>query len=133
MFEFCKGIYSVDLFKKTELLILELLEWNLKTITPFQFVHFYISKGVVFSTDKSLIRAFDGKLLRFLRKYSEFFVDLSLQEYSFLKNSSHILACAAIACARKAIGISPIWNEELIEFTQTEFSSLKSCFDELYE
>ena len=86
----------------------------------------------MFSSDKSLLRAIDGKLLRFLRKYSEFFVDLALQEYIFNKYSSHILACAAIAGARKAIGITPIWNEELIEFTGIEFCIIKPCFDQLY-
>ena len=132
LFKFCKGIYSIELFEKTELLILQLLEWNLKTISPLQFVQFYISKGIIFSTDKSFLRAIDGKLLRFLRKYSEFFLDLALQEYTFNKYSSHILACAAIAGARKAIGVIPIWNEELIEFTQLEFWTIKPCFDQLY-
>jgi hypothetical protein len=130
--DFCRGTYSVDLFKKSELLILELLDWNLKSITPYQFSQFYLSNGCTFSSDKSLIRDIDAKLLRYLRKYAEFFVDLSLQDYEFIKYNSHIVACASIAGARKATGLVPIWNDELIELTHTTWEEIESCFKSLY-
>jgi hypothetical protein len=133
LFDFCKGTYSVELFKKTEVLILELLEWKLKTITPFQFIHFYLSKGVVYSSDQTLIRGVDAKLLRFLRKYTEFFVDLSLQEYTFNIYSSNILACAAIAGARKAVGLYPFWSVELEDLTGVYWRDISDCFEQLYK
>ena len=130
--EFCRGTYSFDLIKKSEVLILELLEWNLKTITPYQFTQFFLSKGCAFSSDESVVREIDFKLLKYLRKYAEFFVDLSLQEYEFSEYQSHILGCAAIAGARKAVGLYPLWNEELVELTQTSWDDIEICFKSLY-
>lgn len=133
VFEFCRGTYSLELFRKSELLILELLGWELKTITAIQFVHFYLSKGCTFSTDKCYIREIDAKLLRYLRKYAEFFVDLSLQDYEFVEFNAHIVACASIAGARKAVGLLPLWNEELEELTQTSWDEIDKCFRALYK
>jgi hypothetical protein len=122
----------MELFRKSELLILELLTWQLKTITPFQFVQYYLSKGSTFSSDKCFIRDIDAKLLRYLRKYAEFFVDLSLQDYEFTEFQAHIVACASIAGARKAVGLLPLWNEELEELTQTNWDEIDKCFRNLY-
>jgi Cyclin, C-terminal domain len=131
--EFCRGTYTLELFRKTEMLVLEMLEWDLKTITPYQFTQFYLAKGCAFASDNSMIRDIDAKLLRYLRKYAEFFVDLSLQDYEFIKYESHIVACASIAGARKAVGLLPVWNDELTELTETTFDELESCFEELYK
>lgn len=109
-----------------------MLNWNLNTITPFQFAQFYLSKGCAFSTDRTLIRNIDSKLLRYLRKYAEFFTDLTLQDYEFSAYPSHIVACAAIAAARKAVGLAPIWNAELQELTEATWEQIEPCFSKLY-
>jgi len=110
-----------------------MLNWNLKSITPYQFVHFYLSKGCAFSSDFSAIRIIDSKLLRYLRKYSEFFLDLSLEHYDLNLYKSHIVACAAIAGARKAVGLYPIWNNELEELSGVDWKAIESSFVFLYE
>lgn len=130
--EFCRGTYPFDLIKKSEVLILELLEWNLKTVSPYQFVQYYLSKGCAYSTDNTFVREIDFKTLRYLRKYAEFFVDLSLQSYEFNEYQAHVLACASIAGARKAVGIWPLWNEELEELTLTKWDQIEVCFKCLY-
>lgn len=38
-------------FKKVEGSILKLLDWFLQKCTPIDFLHFYLSQGVVFSSD----------------------------------------------------------------------------------
>jgi hypothetical protein len=98
-------------------MLMEKLDWVLKTITPFQFTQLYLSKGCTFSSDKSIFREIDARLLKYLRKYAEFFVDLSLQDYDFVKYNSHMVACASIAGARRVIGLTPTWTEELEELT----------------
>lgn len=130
--EFCKGVYPVELFKKTETLILETLDWNIKTVTPFQFIQFYLSKGCVFSTDRSMIRNIDSKLLRYLRKYSEFFNDISLRNYDFNAYNSNLIACSAICGARKAVGLHPIWSPEMQELTDVSWRDIESCYNTLY-
>lgn len=132
-YDFARGIYSIELLEKTELLILELLEWNIRTVTPVQFLEFFLVRGVVFGTDNSSLRAIDERLLRYVRKYATFFTDLVLQEYSFNRFDSLIVACAAIAAARKIVGLSAPWNEELTELTTVTWEQLSECYKELVQ
>jgi hypothetical protein len=131
-YNLCQGLYSVDLFKKSEGYVLEQLEWNLRVITPYQFVHHFISKGCIFSSDQTAFPNVDADILRYLRRYAECFVNLSLDNYEFNQFSAHIVACAAIASTRKLLGISPFWNAELEELTGTSWDIIEPCFTELY-
>lgn len=112
--------------------ILESLEWNLKTVTPFQFVEFYLSKGCAFASDRSVIRNIDLKLLRYLRKYAEFFVDMSVQNYDFNAYQANVIACASICAARKAVGLLPLWTPELEELTEVSWEQIEVCYTLLY-
>jgi len=131
-YNLCQGIYSIDLFKKSEGYILEQLDWNLRVITPYQFVHHYISKGCIFSSDQTAFPNVDADILRYLRRYAECFVNLSLDNYELNQYTSHIVACAAIASTRKLLGISPFWNAELQELTGTNWETIEPCFNDLY-
>lgn len=127
-----KPIYSYNSLVDIEIKIVEALGWDLRTRTPYEFLHFYLSRGCIFSTDKSLIRKMDYNLLRYLRKFSEFILDMSVVDYEFNKYKAHIVAAATIACARKALGIVPHWNRELEELTQTNWMNISECYDDLY-
>lgn len=51
----------------------------------------------------------DGEMLKKaieLEELAEFFVDLSLKSYDFYRYTSLMVACSAIACARKALGLA---------------------------
>ena len=110
-----------------------MLDWNLKTITPLQFAHFYLSKGCAFSVDHSVVREIDIKLLRYLRKYTDFFIDLSYHDYKLNTYPAHVVACAAVAGARKAVGLLPVWNTEIEELTETSWFEIEPCFNTLYK
>lgn len=49
--KFAKDTHTSALVKKIEVTILNILEWNLDIQTPYHFVKFFLSKGVLFSTD----------------------------------------------------------------------------------
>lgn len=131
-YNLCQGIYSVDMFKKAEGVILENLNWDLKVVSPYQFIHFFLSKGCVFSTDETIFPEIDEEILAYLKKYSECFVNLSMDNYEFNQFPSHIVACAAIASTRKLVGISPLWNFELEELSGTSWDMIENCFNNLY-
>ena len=127
-----KPIYSCTSLVDIEIKIVQSLGWDLRSRTPYEFLHFYLSRGCVFSTDKTLVRKMDHNLLRYLRKFSEFILDMSLNDYEFNKYQSHVVAASAIACARKALGIIPHWNRELEELTQTNWMNISECYEDLY-
>lgn len=127
-----QGMYPLEIFKKAELHILDQLDWNLTVVSPFQYVHYYLSRGCVFSSDKTIFGSVNIEALQYLRKYSECFVNYSMDNYQFNQFRSHIVACAALASTRKMIGISPLWNPELEELTGASWENIKPCFDMLF-
>ncbi len=128
----CHGTYSVDMFKKSQSFILEQLDWNLRVISPHQFIHHFLSKGCIFSSDETVFSNVTPDILRYLRRYSECFANLSMDNYDFNQYLSHVVACASIASARKLIGITPVWNSELEELTGTNWAVIEECFNKLY-
>lgn len=132
VYEFSKGRYPIELIQQTELLVLEILEWKACAITPPQFIEAFLTRGVVFSNDVSTKSPIDTKLLRSIRKYSEFFADLALQEYIFNSFSPHVISCACIASARKSVGLQDLWNKELTLLTRADWEQIFSCVDQLY-
>jgi hypothetical protein len=49
--KFAKDQHTSALVKKIEVTILNILEWNLDIQTPYHFVKYFLSRGVLFSTD----------------------------------------------------------------------------------
>lgn len=58
----------------------------------------------------------DEKTLKSVKKHSEFFSDLSMQEYDFtLQFKPSVVAVASLICARRVSKIEPEWNAEGLE------------------
>jgi hypothetical protein len=57
--------------------ILKFLKWDLMVLTPLNALYLLIGQGTVFPSDKIKDAPIDHKKLRCIRKYSEFFCDLS--------------------------------------------------------
>jgi hypothetical protein len=76
------------------------------------------------------------KTLKSVKKYSEFFADLAMQEYDFSINfRPSVVGIACIVCARQVTRIIPEWNkpcfEELTDYTYD--GEIKSCVEKLYK
>jgi len=71
---------------------------------------------VLFSNDKiisarGVLYGIDEKALKSVKKHSEFFIDLAMQEYDFNKTfKPSVIALSSVICARKVSRISPEWN-----------------------
>ena len=92
-----------------------MLDWKLRTRTPYEFLHFFLSRGCIFSSDKGTYKKISSDFNMHLRRFCEFVLELTLTDYDFVKFPAHVIAAAVIACSRRAIGITPRWNEELEE------------------
>lgn len=71
--------------------------------------------------------------LRYVKKYSDFFSELCLQEYGFCAYLPSLLAAAVIAAARRAVKIDPIWNAELTTLTGVNEQQIFQSYKQLYE
>lgn len=64
-------------------------------------------------------RPINQRVLASVKKYSEFFADLSTQIYELKKFKCSEVGLACILCARKITNITPVWNNNLKDLTLT--------------
>mmetsp|Transcript_23047 Transcript_23047/g.22434 ORF Transcript_23047/g.22434 Transcript_23047/m.22434 type:complete len:144 (+) Transcript_23047:653-1084(+) len=114
------------------------MNWDLFKLTPLHFVQNLLGQGVVFSNDSvdnvSEESAVDERTLKSVKKYTEFFCDLAMQEYEFqMSFRPSVVAIACIICARAVSKVIPQWNKEgLEELTDYEYQGeVKQCTEKL--
>ena len=104
-------------FRDGELEVLEHLHWTLRAICPLHIIGYYLSKGVTFEADRWQNRALIEKIPRYVKKYAEFFCNLTLQDYRFQQYTPSHLAAAITMASRVALQLEPKWRPELTELT----------------
>lgn len=100
-------------FREGEVEALRHLGWRLRAVPPLHVIGFFIAKGVTFVNDTWQGRGLIDKIPKYVKKYAEFFCNLSLQEYSFQQYLPTHLAAAILYASRVALQIEPRWRPEL--------------------
>ena len=135
---YTKNIHTPAQAKKIEVTILNVLTWNLDIQTPYHFVNYFQSKGVVFSTDKiNKKQNIDNnkalKIVKDLRNYTEKLVVLALKDYSLYQYTSLVVGASSIAAGRILCGITPTWPKYLVNLTQLDLFEMEKCTKKLLE
>ncbi|XP_069095894.1 cyclin-J [Pleurodeles waltl] len=101
-----------------ELLLLETFQWNLCLPTAAHFIEYYLSIAVC-DTDLH-----DGwpmicleKTKLYIAKYADYFLEVSLQDYSFLNYAPSLVAAACVSASRIILRLSPTWPTRLHRLT----------------
>jgi hypothetical protein len=115
-------------FREGECEVLRNLGWRLRAVPPLHVIGYFLAKGVVFENDSWQGRALIEKIPRYIKKYSEFFCNLTLQDYAFQQYLPTQLAAAIVMASRVALQIEPRWRPELVRLTGYEQASLESTF-----
>lgn len=104
-------------FREGELEVLRYLKWQLRAIPPIHIVGYFLSKGVTFCDDTWQGRSLIEKIPKYVKKYADFFCNLTLQEYSFHQYLPSLLGAAVVLASRVALNIEPRWRPELVKLT----------------
>jgi len=104
-------------FREGELEVLRYLNWQLRAIPPIHIIGYFLAKGPIFYDDTWQGRALIEKIPKYVRKYADFFCNLTLQEYSFQQYLPSHLGAAIILASRVALNIEPRWRPELVRLT----------------
>ncbi len=115
-----------------ELRLAKALDWNLSRVTPMHFLGYYIHGGVIFDGDLCQGRRVEGRVFKYVKKYVNFFANLSQQDHSFLKYLPSILAAGVIMATRQVLCIFPLWREELVYLTGYSENDIVECKNELW-
>ncbi|XP_010869525.1 cyclin-J-like protein isoform X2 [Esox lucius] len=113
-----------------ELLLLETFGWNLCMPTPAHFIDFYLHAAV---QDGDLHNGWPlsslSKTRAFVEKYTHYFLEVSLQDHSFLSFRPSQVAAACIAASRVCLQIGPSWTTVLHLLTGYSWEHLSPAHD----
>ncbi|KAK9119627.1 hypothetical protein Scep_017720 [Stephania cephalantha] len=93
-----KFIFEPRTIRRMELLVLSALDWRLRSVTPFNFLHFFANK-----VDSK------GTIMGFLIAKATEIILMIMKEVNFLGHWPSVVAAAAILCAADEIpNLSPV-------------------------
>lgn len=116
----CGGRYSEYEIAQMEITVLTQLAWAIHCNTAYDFVGALGLSTLIRAGDVIggvSIGRLDGwtqycaEVDQLIRRYADFFVDLSVYEYPHGSQPDSLLAAAAVAAARTLFGVTPTWPE----------------------
>lgn len=119
-------------FREGELEVLRYLGWRLRAVPPLHVVGYFLAKGTTFMDDTWQGRALIEKIPRYVKKYAEFFCNLTLQEYAFQRYLPTHLAAAILLASRVALQLEPRWRPELVRLTGLDESEITPIFQHVW-
>ncbi|MBN3281144.1 CCNJL protein, partial [Polyodon spathula] len=115
---------------KMEVLLLETFSWNLCMPTAAHFIDYYLYASV---QENDLHNGWPltsiTKTKAFIEKYTHYFLEVSLQDHSFLSFRPSQVAAACIAASRICLQISPSWTTQLHLLTGYTWDHLTQCIE----
>jgi len=113
-----------------EMLLLKILDWQLKVSTTYDMVHCLLSQGVLFDDDMlSNGEKPSLKHAAYLTKIAKHFVSDSVRINKFVLEDQGQLAVAIILSSRKALGLQNVWSKYMEELTGFDFMQIKQTYE----
>lgn len=119
-------------FREGELEVLRYLGWTLRAIPPIHILGYFLSKGATFVDDIWQGRELIEKIPKYVKKYADFFCNLTLQEYSFQRYLPSRLSAAILLASRVALQLEPRWRPELVRLTGFEENEILDVFHHVW-
>ncbi|KAG7398116.1 hypothetical protein PHYBOEH_011672 [Phytophthora boehmeriae] len=126
-------MYSFEEISDAEADIFQKLGWRLTVVTPLHFLQHFMGQTVLFANDRVMGAELVDEAHDYYCKYAEFFVDLVLQEYSLQVYRPSVVAASILVASRKALGVTPLWREELSVLTGYDEKQVAPCFQAVWE
>lgn len=143
-----KGNYNYYQVTECENNMVKSLDWNLMIVCPLNYTYALLTFGVLFTDDKfkykqnngstqdsqneASIKTITENKIKSVRKYCEFYTDMSLQSYDCQQYKYSIQALSACIAARKTCGIKPVWNPSFERITGYKYPEIEECYLKLY-
>ena len=119
-------------FREGEVEVLRHLGWRLRAVPALHVIGYFLAKGVTFIDDTWQGRSLIEKIPKYVKKYAEFFCNLTLQEYSFQQFLPTHLAASILLASRVALQLEPRWRPELVRLTGLEEGEIAPIFQHVW-
>lgn len=126
--QFFNKEFTREDFMNYELFVIQIFKWNLNLRTPYTFLTFFFSKGIISSSDISSDHDMSDciKAVQKVQTKAIEFAEVALKNYNFYVFTSIAVAAASISSARKYFGLEP-WNHDLEVLTWISWESIEEC------
>lgn len=117
---FVQNAFLANEFRQMELLLLEFFCWNLILPTSAHYIEYYKLSGLSENDNlngEPVTPNMMPKLRKYIAKYCKYFLDISLQDFTFAQLPPSLVAAGAIASSRHSLGLLPSWTPELEKVT----------------
>lgn len=119
-------------FREGELEVMKYLGWRLRVVPPLHIIGYYVAKGTIYIDDTWQGREVIEKIPKYVKKYAEFFCNLTLQEYTFQQYLPSHLAAAILLSSRVALQVYPRWRPELVRLTGYKECDIIGVFNHIW-
>jgi hypothetical protein len=119
-------------FREGEVEVLRHLGWRLRAVPPLHVIGYFLAKGAIYQDDRWQGRSLIEKIPKYVKKYAEFFCNLTLQEYTFQQYYPTQLAAAILMASRVALQLEPRWRPELVRLTGYEECEIAKTFNHVW-
>ncbi|XP_078509877.1 cyclin-J-like protein [Lissotriton helveticus] len=117
---------------KMELLVLDCFNWNLCLPTPAHYIDYYLILSVC---EGDLHNGWPitslAKIKVFMEKYTHYFLEVSLQDHTFLGFRPSLVAAACVAASRICLQVTPSWTTQLQLLSAYSWEHLTPCIERL--
>ena len=126
--------FEIQDIKDWEVSLSKSVGHNFNIRTPYTFIEFFLSKGIVNDQDvnsqdineiEEEINKFEGLVMSFLQ--------ICTNNYEFYKFDPLTIAASAIVCAKKVAGYEKYWSRDLEQLTTMKLQDLETCAKMMYK
>ncbi|XP_068165895.1 cyclin-J-like [Antennarius striatus] len=115
-----------------ELFLLENFNWNLNLPTAAHFIEYYLSFAVHEGDHQNgFPMTCLEKTKLYMAKYTDYFLEVSLQDHVFLRFVPSIVGASCVAASRHSLYLSPTWPPILQQLTGYTWENLIPCAEKL--
>ena len=128
-----ENVFSDSDVRATEIFILKALDWTLPIPTAVDFQHYYERVGILSAADRTHGGSHNIEtVLRYVKRYNDFFIELTTQPHEFTAFLPSVLAAACIGATRRAVQIVPEWNDSLSQLTRRNSEQIMPVVDAIW-
>ncbi|KAK3739815.1 hypothetical protein QZH41_009058 [Actinostola sp. cb2023] len=126
--KFVNNVFKHSEFHQMELLLLDFFKWNVDLPIPVHFMEYYLSRALMdLDSQQRMVQDDMSRISTYIRKYVRYFLEISLQDHTFLSFLPSLTTASAIAASRISLNLAPSWTTYLEKVTNYTWEKIVPC------
>ncbi|XP_022094458.1 cyclin-J-like isoform X3 [Acanthaster planci] len=124
-------------YLQMELLLLQFFDWNITQPSATHFLGYFLTEAAAAasSSRNEVCRSWQGGCNEYsniyMHKYTNYFLEISLQDHAFSFAKPSLVAASCIAASRVCLQLSPTWTASLTRITQYKWEHIATHIERM--